>query len=105
MTDQSTFRLVRGLVVFVLLVAALVGCADRVNENVRRLEATVVEDAGRYVLVADSSGERYAPEHMPRSYREHGLKVYVTGRAVALPPGSNADLSIALTSLALREVE
>ncbi len=88
-----------------LTLAMLAGCADVVSENVRGMKATVVAEDGRYVLVSDSTGTRYIPEHMPRPFKQDGLKVFVRGRAGESVAGTNGAVPIELTSLALRPEE
>ena len=91
--------------VLALTLAMFVGCADVVSENVRGMKATVVAEDGRYVLVSDSTGTRYVPEHMPRPFKQDGLKVFVRGRADESAAGTNGAVPIELTSLALRPEE
>lgn len=93
----------RGFAVVVILLVPLAGCISSESPDIARVEATVVAEQGRYVLVADSTGRRYIPNRIPFSYREPGLKVYITGRAgpVVDRDGRQAVL-LELTSLSER---
>ena len=85
----------------VLTVLILSGCADDGEVDVGRLEATIVQEDGRHVLVSDSTGTRYIPNRIPLSYREDGLQVLASGRTRGVD--ANGDSLITLTSLVSRE--
>ena len=86
-----------------ILVCVVGGCADASEPDVRSVEATVVQEDGRFLLIADSTGIRFKPSRIPFSYRENGLRVYVSGRTLdTLSLGAAPEISLDITSLSLR---
>lgn len=84
----------------VLTLMLLASCRPSGDEDVVRLRATVVKEGRSYVLVADSSGMRYIPRHLPFSYRKDGLEVRATGRSYPVADASEGGIRrLEITSL------